>query len=250
MPLAAHGVAPPRRGGAHRRLRLDPGPAADAQADPPDQELPPPADEAYDHATYPLRRECRGGCLADELVELRRAVAGRADVLRWESDLGAFRARVCALDGAAELVAYSSDPGRWLERPRACPWSVSGLMTARVLQLLAARDGGELARHLEARKAWGDAVLAGLAAVAVDFGGPCVARSMSRDDCAPPKLPLRRQVVARVRAAIADAKALGDELCRVAPELGAALGDRCGATAAAYLVSFAAALARSDLLDR
>lgn len=224
-------------------------PDRDAVPEPPDPALPPPADDAYDAATYALRRRCNGeisACTAKELADARAGVASRPQVVAWAAHVAAFRDRLCSMDLAAGGYSDSASPDPWLRKETNCDWGSGVLLTAYVLRQLAAGDTRALVDHMKNRTRWGRAVLSGLESMQEYFQGPCVPGRYH--GCPGRSEALRPRAALAIEAVIAQGKALGDELCRTAPEIDVALGSTCKSVVAAYVFSFSDELGRSDLL--
>ena len=225
---------------------IDP-PAEDAEAVAASQDLPPPADEAYDRATYAPRHRCpvdkQRTCAEEEHQKARSdpALVKRAEVLAWDKKLGPLRDRLCTLDEAGEWLSVSNRAAPWLAPPMksgVCRGTAT-LLTAHVLRLLAAGDLAGLEKHLSAREQWGLAVERGLDAVGTRFAASCEGEAPK--DCA--------AVVKRVREIAPELAAAGALLCKASPELEKAMGEgTCARVAGRYLLSFAVSLGRSDLL--
>ncbi|NUP09927.1 MAG: hypothetical protein HOW73_28095 [Polyangiaceae bacterium] len=230
-------------------------PAEDAQADPPDTGLAPPADEPYDSALVALRGACRLGeerkCIEDHVARVLSdpEIAALPGITSWRTRTKAFRERLCAADATSRFASFSHDTEGWLAAadPRSNCFATGALLESYLLGLAAkATNSNAITEHVSRRVDWGKRVRAQLETIAGQFAKPCEATPTATCDRSSPKQ--RSSVAGRLHEIIDQSETLAKELCTTTA-LAPTLGADCEGQLSAYLLSYAGELGKPDLLE-
>jgi hypothetical protein len=229
-------------------------PKADTSPDLVDLSLPPPADEAYDKATIAMRRawaadgsEPKGAARYLEEVEEKILAGPRKDLARWTRQARTWRHRFAVADQQAGFMNVSSATESWLSPPYKGIAPTARLLEGYLLRLIVEPNPTALKAHIEARQAWGKAVETNLGKARDAFKKPCKPSGLR--DCAGTTPRDFAKVAERIDSLLTEAVVLGGDLCKVAPELQAALGEACPALTSKYLFSFAEHAGDVEMLD-
>ncbi len=229
-------------------------PKLDTLPDPIDRSLSPPADDAFDAATLPMRRSwAQDGSEAKSatryLDQIEKEIMGsdRRDLARWTRRAATWRNQFAVADEQARFMSVSSATTGWLSPPRKDIAPTSRLLEGYLLRLIVTPSEKSLRAHVAARRDWGKAVEQNLEKARDAFRKPCKPGAMR--DCAGTTPRDFRKVAERIDWLLTEALLLGSDLCKVAPEIQAALGDECPALTSKYLLSFAEHAGDPDMLD-